>query len=76
MVDRLKQSLEQLEPPICPNCNMEMRWSRSTLIEASPVTIAHVFVCVGCNRIAETTSEVRSATIVPPDKLSAPTRAA
>lgn len=72
MVDSLKQSLEQLEPPICPNCNMEMRWSRSTLVEARPVTITHLFVCVNCNRIAETTFKARSATIIPPDKLSAP----
>lgn len=76
MVDKLKKSLEQLEAPICPNCNMEMTWSRSTLVEASPVTITHVFVCAGCNRLAEMTSKVRSATIVPPDKLSAPRRAA
>jgi hypothetical protein len=76
MVDSLKQALEQLEAPICPNCNMEMRWSRSTLVEPSPVTITHLFVCLGCNRVAETTSKVRSATIVPPDKLSAPRRAA
>jgi len=76
MVDNLKQSLEQLEPPICPKCNIEMRWSRSTLVRTRPVTITHVFVCVGCDRIAETTSKVRSPTIVPPDKLSAPGRAA
>jgi hypothetical protein len=76
MVDKLRQSLEQLEPPICPNCHMEMRWSRSTLVEVSPVTITHLFICVSCNGIAETTSEVRSATIVPPDKLSAPRLAA
>ena len=32
MVDRLKQSLEQLEPPVCPNCHIDMSWYRSALM--------------------------------------------
>ena len=47
MVDKLKRSLEQLDPPNCSNCSIEMKWTRSTLIEAT--TIAHVFVCAGCS---------------------------
>ena len=71
MVDRLKQSLDQLETPICPNCHVEMRWSRSTLVADAPVTNAHLFQCPNCNRVAETKSQM---TITPtrPDKLSAP----
>jgi hypothetical protein len=33
MVDKLKRSLEQLDPPNCPNCSIEMKWTRSTLID-------------------------------------------
>jgi hypothetical protein len=69
MVDRLKRSLEQLDLPNCPNCNIEMKWSRSMLVDAT--TIVHVFICHGCSRITETTSTVSSANI-PHEKLSAP----
>ena len=71
MVDRLKQSLDQLETPICPNCHVEMRWSRSTLVADAPVTIAHLFQCPNCNRVAETKSQM-TVTPTPPEKLSAP----
>ena len=72
MVHKLKQSLEQLVAPVCPGCNVEMTWSRSALVEASPITITHIFQCANCNRMAKTTSELKSSTIVPPDKLFAP----
>lgn len=71
MVDRLKQSLDQVETPICPNCRIEMRWSRSTLVAEDPVTIAHLFQCPNCNRVAKTKSTI-AATPTPPAKLSAP----
>ena len=54
MVDRLKQSLEQLEPPVCPNCHIDMSWYRSALMSESPVTIAHLFTCSNCGGTAET----------------------
>lgn len=73
MVDKLKESLEQLEPPICPTCRIDMRWTRSALIEAEPTTIAHLFGCANCNRTAESKSSVRPV-IIPPGKLSAPFR--
>jgi predicted metal-binding protein len=73
MVDRLKKSLEHLDPPYCPNCNREMNWSRSSLEDA--VTIVHVFLCSGCSNITETRTTVR-ATSIPPKKLSAPHRQA
>lgn len=69
MVDRLKRSLDELEPPCCPTCNVEMKWSRSTLVTSD--TIQHLFLCPNCHRIGETTSKVR-ITVIPPDKLSAP----
>jgi transposase-like protein len=71
MVDRLKRSLEQIEPPICPTCHIEMRWTRSALITAE--IIEHLFQCPNCHRTNQTTSKVR-ATAVPPGKLSAPIR--
>ena len=73
MVDRLKRSLDQLEPPTCPNCRIEMRWSRSALIKTEPATISHVFTCPNCHRIAETKSEVNEQGI-PPGQLSEPSK--
>jgi hypothetical protein len=73
MVDKLKRALEQLEPPICPNCLVEMKWTRSTLVSAD--TIAHLFHCPNCGRTGKTESKVPPI-MVPPDKLSAPRRRA
>ena len=73
MVDNLRQSLDQLEPPTCPHCQLEMKWVRSTLVADSPVTIAHLFQCVNCNRVSETRSKTKAQS-VPPGKLSAPQR--
>jgi len=71
MVDRLRQSLENLEPPICPSCRIEMRWSRSELEKPDPVTILHIFHCPSCHRTAETKSFSTHVSI-PAGKLSAP----
>lgn len=71
MVDRLKKSLEHLDPPTCPGCNSEMIWSRSSLEDA--ITIVHVFLCSGCSNTAATRTTVR-ANNIPPGKLSAPHR--
>jgi hypothetical protein len=56
MVDRLKSSLEQLAIPFCPNCLIEMRWVRSTLVAPEAVAIEHHFACPCCDRVAETTT--------------------
>ena len=69
MVERLKRSLEHLDSPNCPICSLEMKWTRSTLVDAT--TIVHVFICPGCSHTAETKSTI-SAVIIPPKKLSAP----
>jgi hypothetical protein len=69
MVDRLKRALEEIEPPICPSCYVEMKWSRSTLVGTE--VISHVFLCPNCHKIGEATSKViRNAVL--PDKLMAP----
>jgi hypothetical protein len=67
-MDRLKRS--QVDTPIRPNCQIEMKWYRSTL-EASDI-ISHLFACPNCNRIHETKSVVRATPTAPPHKLSAP----
>ena len=69
MVDRLKKSLEQLDPAICSTCSIEMIWSRSTLVDAT--TVDHVFLCPGCSHRSEFKTKVR-ATKIPPKMLSAP----
>jgi hypothetical protein len=71
VVDRLKQSLEELEPPTCPSCRIVMRWTRSTLVAQDPITITHLFACPNCHQLAESKSSVRTH-IIPPGKLSAP----
>jgi hypothetical protein len=47
-----------------------MKWTRSELIEADPVVIAHVFHCSTCERIEKTQSFSKPA--IPTGKLSAP----
>jgi hypothetical protein len=69
MVDKLKKSLEQLDPPHCPNCVIEMKWTRSALVDEATVT--HVFVCPSCARTSEAKATF-SVISVPPKKLSAP----
>jgi len=69
VVDKLKRSLEELEPPICPSCHIEMKWIRSSL--TSSETILHLFHCANCHRTGETISNV-NPTVVRPDKLSSP----
>jgi hypothetical protein len=61
MVDRLKASVEELEPPACPNCRINMKWIRSLLLDAvEPATIGHFFQCNDCGRVKETRSKVRT----------------
>ena len=69
MVDRIKRAFDELEPPICPACHIDMQWSRSTLVERD--TISHLFFCPNCHRTGRTTSKIQ-VVVVPPDKLSAP----
>ena len=71
-MDRLKKSIDEVVPPICPTCLIEMRWTRSALVrDEDPAMIQHTFHCPSCNRIGETKTEVKEARI-PPNKLSLP----
>jgi hypothetical protein len=54
IVDRLKKSLSELEPPTCERCTIDMRWFMSKLERQEPVTtIVRSFVCPGCEGVAE-----------------------
>jgi hypothetical protein len=77
MVDRLRQSVEDLEPPLCPHCSVEMKWYQSILVkEAGPQSIAHFFHCPHCSRLQETRSPVRTTDpSSDPSKLSKPPHA-
>lgn len=72
MVDRLRRSLEDLEPPTCPNCHVDMEWYRSVMVEPAPLTIDHFFSCPNCKRIRETRAVLARNADAPPEKLSAP----
>lgn len=71
MVDRLKSSLENLDPPECPTCRIEMRWFESKLIEADPALIEHKFVCSSCGTTRTRQDKVeKGSSNIPPAKLS------
>jgi hypothetical protein len=51
IIDRLKKSLEQLQPPICPACEVEMKWTRSELLQPEPVnTYSTVMLASASNK--------------------------
>jgi hypothetical protein len=61
MVERLRQSVEELEPPVCADCSVEMEWYRSILVSGSePLTVAHFFQCPNCSRLQEIKKPVRT----------------
>ena len=69
MVDRLRRSLEDLEPPTCEDCHVEMAWYHSVLVSAH--TVAHFFQCPNCSRMREMRSTVCGGSQAPgPTKLS------
>lgn len=66
MVDRLKNSLAELEPPTCMRCKIEMRWFMSKLARQQPVTaIIHRFVCPGCEGVTESETEFKPLRVLP-----------
>ena len=69
MVERIKRAFEDLEPPVCPLCHIDMKWTLSTLVERDAIN--HVFHCPSCHRRGEATSKIEIV-VVPPDKLAAP----
>ncbi len=71
-MEGLKDSLGQLEAPVCPNCHVGMRWFRSELVQddAQPL-IAHLFICPNCKSAQRRHSEVTPVRM-PPEKLLSP----
>jgi hypothetical protein len=69
MVDRIRRAFDELEPPVCPTCRIEMEWTRSALVASD--TIWHLFHCPNCYRTGEGTTKIEAIQI-PPEKLSAP----
>ena len=65
-MDRLKRSLEDVEPPTCPHCGIEMQLYRSELVKFVPVVDLHLFKCQTCLVFAES-EMVREPVWVPPD---------
>jgi len=74
MVDRLRRSIEDMEPPTCPNCHIDMEWSWSAMVSREPLTIEHDFVCASCKRVQKRRSVLSRPADVPPGKLSAPAK--
>lgn len=74
VVDSLKNSVKDLEPPICPKCHKEMAWYQSRLESLHPRVIVHSFACSSCNRTGETKTAVEDKPDIPPGKLSRPFR--
>jgi hypothetical protein len=75
MVDQLRQSLEDLEPPTCDACKLEMKWYHSHRLQAAPDLISHHFACPNCGRIKEVKTKMQTQPgNGKPTKLSAPLR--
>jgi hypothetical protein len=74
VVGSLKDSVKDLEPPLCPKCHKEMVWYQARLESVSPRVIVHSFACTSCNRTTETKSKVEGKPDIPPGKLSRPFR--
>ena len=76
MVDFLKRSLENLEPPTCPHCHIDMKWYRSfrTADVEDSAMIAHFFQCPSCHRVSETKTKLDKKDLPPSGKLSRPHR--
>ena len=55
----VRHSIEHLAAPICDACNVEMAWSRSTLMAADDAVV-HVFACPRCHRIGEIVTPMKA----------------
>jgi C4-type Zn-finger protein len=56
----LRHSIEQLSAPVCPDCHLEMSWSRS-MLRATEKVIEHVFICDRCSRVGEIRTPMKSS---------------
>jgi len=74
MVDDLRKSVEDLEPPTCEKCHVEMTWYHSQRLLAQPSFISHYFQCPSCKRVKELKTEMKRGGEQKPPRLSAPRR--
>jgi hypothetical protein len=73
MPDDLRQSVEDLEAPACPDCHLKMKWYRSIRVSQSPLVIDHFFMCDSCGRVDKRRSgDNTSSSRLPPGQLSLP----
>jgi hypothetical protein len=56
----LRYSIEHLAAPICDACNVDMAWSRSTLIAADKVVV-HIFACRRCGGIGRVATALEAS---------------
>lgn len=59
MVDRLKNSLEELDPQICEKCDREMQWYRSEIQLGNPHLVDHHFYCSDCGTRKTQSTQVK-----------------
>src|SRR5262249_51232135 len=61
--DLAQQIVEQrIVPPLCPHCDINMKWYRSKQAKQSAKIIENLFSCPNCNRIVRVASWCRAAT--------------
>jgi hypothetical protein len=72
MVDRLRKSLEELEPPVCDRCDLEMKWYRSEIQRAAARLVDHHFFCTSCGNISVLATTLNTQSPDDPGHLSLP----
>jgi hypothetical protein len=58
MVEALKRSVDGLEPPTCPGCDLPMLWYRAE--RRQPELISHYFHCSACSKVGEVKTSFRT----------------
>ena len=56
MADDLKNSVGELESPLCPACQVKTKWYWSMKVTVDPVKIDHFFDCPKCRRVIRITT--------------------
>jgi hypothetical protein len=75
MVDFLKRAVEDLEAPLCQDCDIPMLWFRSLRMSLKVEAVVHVFQCPNCHRLREIRSKSHGRTNGNTRKASPPSHA-
>jgi len=51
---------QRIVPPLCPHCDINMKWYRSKQAKQSAKIVENLFSCPNCNRIARVASWCRA----------------